>query len=70
MHLMFILLVDALKSLLLFAVGYTNAYDKLSKDPPLVSLFSISPVLSIILHMAIQTAGQVFCYFNVQEQPW
>lgn len=50
--------------------GYTNAYDKLSKDPPLVSLFSVAPVLSILLHMLIQTAAQVFCYFNVQDQPW
>ncbi|XP_061189779.1 polyamine-transporting ATPase 13A3-like [Saccostrea echinata] len=50
--------------------GYTNAYDKLSKDPPLVSLFSVSPVLSIILHMVVQTAAQVFCYFHVMEQPW
>ncbi|XP_056003243.1 polyamine-transporting ATPase 13A3-like isoform X2 [Ostrea edulis] len=50
--------------------GYTNAYDSLSKDPPLVSLFSVAPVLSILLHMGIQTAAQVFCYFNVQDQPW
>ncbi|XP_062598964.1 polyamine-transporting ATPase 13A3-like, partial [Saccostrea cucullata] len=50
--------------------GYTNAYDQLSKDPPLVSLFSVSPVLSIILHMVVQTAAQVFCYFHVMEQPW
>lgn len=56
--------------IILITVGYTNAYDKLSKDPPLVSLFSVAPVLSILLHMLIQTTAQVFCYFNVQDQPW
>ncbi|KAL3862281.1 hypothetical protein ACJMK2_008262, partial [Sinanodonta woodiana] len=50
--------------------GYTGPYHKLVKEPPLVSLISLGPVLSLVLHMFIQTGVQVFYYFNVQQQPW
>ncbi|KAL3862276.1 hypothetical protein ACJMK2_008257, partial [Sinanodonta woodiana] len=57
--------------LILYLVfGWTGPYHKLVKEPPLVSLISLGPVLSLVLHMFIQTGVQVFYYFNVQQQPW
>ncbi|KAK3088339.1 hypothetical protein FSP39_017880 [Pinctada imbricata] len=50
--------------------GFTAAYPKLTREPPLVNLFSISPILSLIVHVAICIGPQVFCYFNVKDQPW
>ncbi|KAK3580043.1 hypothetical protein CHS0354_028614 [Potamilus streckersoni] len=50
--------------------GWTGPYHKLVKEPPLVSLISLGPILSLVLHMFIQTGVQVFYYFNVQQQPW
>ncbi|KAL3862286.1 hypothetical protein ACJMK2_008267, partial [Sinanodonta woodiana] len=50
--------------------GWTGPYHKLVKEPPLVSLISLSPVLSLVLHMFIQTGVQIYYYFTVQQQPW
>ncbi|XP_063410293.1 polyamine-transporting ATPase 13A3-like isoform X2 [Mytilus trossulus] len=50
--------------------GATGAYDKLHPEPPLINLFSIGPILTLILQTGIQAAAQVFVYLNVQTQPW
>ncbi|XP_052082526.1 polyamine-transporting ATPase 13A3-like isoform X6 [Mytilus californianus] len=50
--------------------GATGAYGKLHPEPPLINLFSIGPILTLILQTGIQAAAQVFVYLNVQKQPW
>ncbi|KAL3862275.1 hypothetical protein ACJMK2_008256, partial [Sinanodonta woodiana] len=50
--------------------GWTGPYHKLVKEPPLVSLTTLSPILSLVLHMFIQTGIQIFYFFTVQQQPW
>lgn len=50
--------------------GATSAYSKLHHEPPLINLFSIGPILTLILQTGIQAAAQVFAYLHVQEQPW
>ncbi|XP_053378783.1 polyamine-transporting ATPase 13A3-like isoform X2 [Mercenaria mercenaria] len=50
--------------------GRTEAYPKLVKEPPQLRLTSPAPIMSLILQMLIQIAAQVFCFYNVQQQPW
>ncbi|XP_021372872.1 probable cation-transporting ATPase 13A3 isoform X2 [Mizuhopecten yessoensis] len=50
--------------------GRTEAYHKLSPQPPLINLFGIAPVLSLILHTCIVVGFQVFCYLHVMQQDW
>lgn len=58
------------KKMFFYTVGATGAYDKLHPEPPLINLFSIGPILTLILQTGIQAAAQVFVYLNVQTQPW
>lgn len=54
-----------------FFFGRTKSYDgRLSNRPPLTSLMSLSPVLSILLHMLVIISIQVAAYFHVQQQDW
>ncbi|XP_048250053.1 polyamine-transporting ATPase 13A3-like isoform X2 [Haliotis rufescens] len=50
--------------------GRTEAYAELVKEPPPITLLAPGPILSIILQTAIQTAAQVYCFLDVQRQPW
>jgi hypothetical protein len=50
--------------------GRTEAYPKLVKEPPQLRLTSPAPIMSLILQTLIQIAAQVFCFLNVQQQPW
>lgn len=50
--------------------GRTEAYPKLVKEPPQLRLTSPAPIMSLVLQMAIQIAAQVFCFYNIQQQPW
>ncbi|XP_060069309.1 polyamine-transporting ATPase 13A3-like [Ylistrum balloti] len=50
--------------------GRTDAYHKLSPQPPLINLFGIAPILSLILHTALITGFQVLCYLHVMQQSW
>ena len=52
------------------AVGYTGAYPTLSRDTPPISLISVTPILSIILHIILMTAFQVIAWLLVLSQPW
>ena len=56
--------------LLFLTVGATSAYSKLHHEPPLINLFSIGPILTLVLQTGIQSAAQIFAYLHVQEQPW
>ncbi|XP_067658153.1 polyamine-transporting ATPase 13A3-like isoform X1 [Haliotis asinina] len=50
--------------------GRTEPFAELVKEPPPISLLAPGPILSIILQTAIQTAAQVYCFLDVQRQPW
>lgn len=50
--------------------GRTAAYHKLSKQPPLISLTSVAPILSLVLQMAVMLAVQIFWYFFIQQASW
>ncbi|KAL4221280.1 hypothetical protein ACF0H5_019543 [Mactra antiquata] len=60
----------ALLTTLSVTYGRTEAHPKIAKEPPQLSLTSLAPILSLVLQMAIQIASQVFCFLNVQQQPW
>lgn len=54
-----------------FFFGKTRAYaGPLVKDPPLTSLLSFIPLMSLTLHVAIITAVQVGAFFWVRQFPW
>ncbi|XP_052278090.1 polyamine-transporting ATPase 13A3-like isoform X1 [Dreissena polymorpha] len=50
--------------------GRTHAYGKLHRVPPLVKLTSVAPVLSLILHIIIMLAVQVFFLFYIKQASW
>ncbi|XP_033763289.1 probable cation-transporting ATPase 13A3 [Pecten maximus] len=50
--------------------GRTDAYHKLSPKPPLINLFGIAPVLSLVLHTILITCFQVLCFLIVMQQSW
>jgi hypothetical protein len=51
--------------------GKSNYHNsKLHHEPPLINLFSIGPILTLILQTGIQAAAQIFVYLHIQEQPW
>ncbi|KAH3786203.1 hypothetical protein DPMN_164306 [Dreissena polymorpha] len=54
----------------LWTVGRTLAYGKLHKVAPLVKLTSVAPVLSLILHIIIMLAVQVFFLFYIKQTSW
>jgi cation-transporting ATPase 13A3/4/5 len=54
-----------------FFFGKTRAYaGPLVKDPPLTSLLSFIPLMSIILHIVVITAVQLAAFFCVRQFPW
>ncbi|RXG69550.1 putative cation-transporting ATPase 13A3, partial [Armadillidium vulgare] len=54
-----------------FFFGRTESFKgPLASTPPSSSLISVSPILSILLHMAFIIFFQTFSFFYVQEQPW
>lgn len=54
-----------------FFFGKTKSYDgRLSNRPPLTSLISLSPVLSILLHMLLVIAIQVASFYHIQTEDW
>ncbi|XP_064599544.1 polyamine-transporting ATPase 13A3-like isoform X2 [Liolophura sinensis] len=50
--------------------GRTAAYKELVREVPPVSLLTVPPIMSLLIHAAIQTAAQTGIYFYVMEQPW
>ncbi|XP_074655919.1 polyamine-transporting ATPase 13A3-like [Tubulanus polymorphus] len=50
--------------------GRTAAYPFLSREPPLVSLFSSAPIISLIIQVSVQLLFQVITYYFVLAQPW
>ncbi|XP_046814648.1 polyamine-transporting ATPase 13A3-like isoform X1 [Vespa crabro] len=51
--------------------GKTQAYEKkLAKDPPMTSLLSFTPLLSLTVHMLIMTTFQAIAYHTVRYFPW
>lgn len=56
-----------------FAVffGRTESYKgNLHPTSPPAALMSLTPILSLLLHMILVIGFQTFCFFYVQEQPW
>jgi cation-transporting ATPase 13A3/4/5 len=54
-----------------FFFGKTQAYaGPLVKDPPLTSLLSFIPLMSITLHVVVMTAIQLGAFFWVRQFPW
>lgn len=50
--------------------GRTDAYPEITKDVPDVSLISVTPILSLVIQIAIQAGVQIFCFLNVYKQVW
>ncbi|KAF2362000.1 P-type ATPase subfamily V [Trinorchestia longiramus] len=51
--------------------GRTHSYKgNLHPTSPPASLMSVTPILSLLLHMALVIAFQTICFFYVQEQSW
>ncbi|XP_069105854.1 polyamine-transporting ATPase 13A3-like [Argopecten irradians] len=50
--------------------GRTSGYDYLVKKPPIINLFSVGPVLSLLTLVSVQICFQVFCFLHVQKQNW
>jgi len=50
--------------------GYTEAYPKLARHPPLISLMCLAPILSFVLNTMIIAGFQVFFYHIVQKASW
>ncbi|XP_033763962.1 probable cation-transporting ATPase 13A3 isoform X2 [Pecten maximus] len=50
--------------------GRTSGYDYLVKKPPIINLFSIGPVLSLLTLVGVQICFQVFCFLHVVRQDW
>ena len=55
-----------------FFFGRTEAFDgPLVKQPPILSLMSLSPILSLLLQLAVVIVIQWFSFYWVQQQtPW
>ncbi|XP_014472469.1 PREDICTED: probable cation-transporting ATPase 13A3 isoform X2 [Dinoponera quadriceps] len=54
-----------------FFFGKTRAYTKkLSRTPPMTSLLSFTPLLSLTVHMFIMTVFQAIAYHAVRKFPW
>ncbi|KAA0202259.1 hypothetical protein HAZT_HAZT011879 [Hyalella azteca] len=51
--------------------GRTHSFKgNLHPTSPPSSLMSITPIMSLLLHLALVIAVQTFCFFYVQEQSW
>ncbi|OWF41075.1 probable cation-transporting ATPase 13A3 [Mizuhopecten yessoensis] len=50
--------------------GRTSGYDYLVKKPPIINLFSVGPVLSLLALVGVQICFQVFCFLHVSKQDW
>lgn len=58
-------------SVFAFFFGKTSSYPgKLVRKPPLTSLLSLSPILSLILQLMLIGAFQVGAFLYLKEQPW
>lgn len=58
-------------SIFAFFFGKTEAYvGPLVKQTPLNSLLSISPIASLVLHLSLAIAFQLFSWFYLQQQEW
>ncbi|KAH3823103.1 hypothetical protein DPMN_124902 [Dreissena polymorpha] len=55
---------------LMITFGRTHAYGKLHKVAPPVKLMSLAPVLSLILHILIMFAVQIFFFFFIKRASW
>lgn len=53
-----------------FKVSRTESYSELAKKPPPNKLMAFRPIFSLLGHMAIILAIQVFTFFYVKWQPW
>ena len=51
-------------------VSRTEAFPELSKKPPENKLIAIRPILSLLGHMALILAIQIFTFFYVKWMPW
>jgi cation-transporting ATPase 13A3/4/5 len=58
-------------SIFAFFFGKTESYDgPLERETPLNSLISLSPVISLLLHVLVTVTLQTGAWFHVQAQPW
>uniref|UniRef100_A0A1Y1K832 Cation-transporting ATPase n=1 Tax=Photinus pyralis TaxID=7054 RepID=A0A1Y1K832_PHOPY len=58
-------------SIFAFFFGRTEAYSgKLVKETPLSSLISVSPVLSLLIHLSLTVAFQVASFEHLKTQEW
>jgi cation-transporting ATPase 13A3/4/5 len=54
-----------------FFFGRTEAYDgPLVKKPPILSLISLSPILSLLMQLAVVIVVQWASFYWVQQMPW
>lgn len=54
-----------------FFFGKTKAYEgKLAKQPPMTSLLSFTPLVSLVLHMFVMTIFQSVAYYTVRTFSW
>ncbi|KAJ9592472.1 hypothetical protein L9F63_015888, partial [Diploptera punctata] len=54
-----------------FFFGRTEAFDgPLVKQPPILSLMSVTPILSLLLQLAVVIVMQWFSFYRVQQMPW
>ncbi|XP_050315902.1 polyamine-transporting ATPase 13A3 isoform X2 [Anthonomus grandis grandis] len=61
----------AIISIFAFFFGKTEAYPgKLHKNTPLTSLISLSPVLSLLIHMVLVVIFQVAAFEHLKAEPW
>lgn len=59
-----------LLTILSLTSGWTRAHNEISPEPPLISLMTLTPVLSFIVHLIIIFGFQIFFYFIVQKAEW
>ena len=52
------------------AVGRTNGHSELAKDPPLVNLFSLKPVLTLVSIVFVHGCFQALTFVHMQQQVW
>ncbi|GAB0092078.1 Cation-transporting ATPase [Sergentomyia squamirostris] len=58
-------------SVFAFFFGKTDTYaGELVKETPQNSLISLSPLVSLVLHLGLCIGFQVFGWYHLQEQPW
>ncbi|KAG1653724.1 putative cation-transporting ATPase 13A4 [Nymphon striatum] len=50
--------------------GRTEAYEKLSKRPPPLSLISATPIMSLLIHVILIVIFQSIAYLITAVQPW